>query len=104
MEREEINTRLNKLLENAKEKSRTSETNNKSEKDDIASSKTLGTVALRVCANCDMQEPRARMYKKCQLCKEEGVKQIKFYCGKDCQAADWTSHHKFEHRKEAVRF
>ncbi|XP_021360403.1 uncharacterized protein LOC110454914 [Mizuhopecten yessoensis] len=53
---------------------------------------------LRRCTNCQKMEPSPKIYKKCLKCKEKKVKNARYYCGRDCQANDWTRRHKREHK------
>eukprot|EP00123_Amoebidium_parasiticum_P021715 comp72392_c0_seq1/m.48170 comp72392_c0_seq1/g.48170 ORF comp72392_c0_seq1/g.48170 comp72392_c0_seq1/m.48170 type:complete len:330 (-) comp72392_c0_seq1:613-1602(-) len=43
-------------------------------------------VTLSVCAKCSKQEPFLGEYKTCSGCKKV------YYCGRECQKADWRTH------------
>nr|XP_054752278.1 axoneme-associated protein mst101(2)-like isoform X1 [Lytechinus pictus] len=52
---------------------------------------------LRQCALCGKKEDQPKTYKKCQQCRQEKIKQAKFYCSRDCQVQDWKRRHWKEH-------
>ncbi|XP_060078473.1 uncharacterized protein LOC132557961 [Ylistrum balloti] len=60
------------------------------------------TKKLRKCTNCQKVEPSPKTYKKCLKCKEMKVKNARYYCGKECQANDWTQKHKKEHKENRL--
>ncbi|KAL3852476.1 hypothetical protein ACJMK2_016109 [Sinanodonta woodiana] len=48
---------------------------------------------LRMCYNCAKQEPKRKMFKKCQKCKEENVLFARYYCKRECQMVGWQCRH-----------
>ncbi|XP_041348944.1 uncharacterized protein LOC121368327 [Gigantopelta aegis] len=61
------------------------------------SSEGSGKRKLRVCSNCRLEEDKPKLFKKCQKCKQESIRNARYYCGKECQVTDWISRHKQEH-------
>ncbi|KAK3612008.1 hypothetical protein CHS0354_021683 [Potamilus streckersoni] len=57
---------------------------------------------LRTCYNCKKQEPKRKMFKKCQKCKEENVRFARYYCKRECQVEDWNKRHKREHKEKLL--
>ncbi|XP_052779553.1 uncharacterized protein LOC128216891 isoform X2 [Mya arenaria] len=53
---------------------------------------------LRDCGHCNKKEPTRKAFKKCQMCKDEGVLEVRYYCCRECQVEDWKNRHKMEHR------
>jgi len=63
---------------------------------DVEASRTR----LHHCSWCHAVEPKARLYKKCALCKGKGTR---FYCSKDCQTLDWLRRHKQYHIDRSIQ-
>ncbi|XP_013410218.1 axoneme-associated protein mst101(2) [Lingula anatina] len=58
--------------------------------------------ARKECASCGNREQTAKTYKKCQKCKQENVKNARYYCGRECQVKDWKIKHKVEHKESLL--
>eukprot|EP01102_Stenamoeba_stenopodia_P020529 TRINITY_DN8041_c0_g1_i1.p1 TRINITY_DN8041_c0_g1~~TRINITY_DN8041_c0_g1_i1.p1 ORF type:complete len:386 (-),score=68.18 TRINITY_DN8041_c0_g1_i1:142-1299(-) len=62
-----------------------------------SSSPIVKRTSTRSCANCQKEDDGSRTHKKCSSCKAV------YYCGRDCQVADWRRGHKTECKKLTTR-
>ncbi|XP_006811617.1 uncharacterized protein LOC100377505 [Saccoglossus kowalevskii] len=67
-------------------------------KDTGADTTTVNNSKLKKCSGCGTVEAYLKNYKKCQKCREQNVKQPRYYCSRICQVKDWTDRHKKEHK------
>lgn len=59
-------------------------------------------VKLHICATCQKKEETVKTFKRCQRCK--GKPNPRYYCNKECQAADWKGGHREYHiHEDALR-